>query len=224
MDENQTRKLKIDKQLDTTDYEFDEETKMYKVYKGSEEHGNRSLLRTVDETTFRENIKRIALSGLVFDALKIKRNRNIKFDLDTILNISGETGPYILYTITRLCSTINKFNTLHSDEIEAGKLPNMNFELLTNKMESAIIGLLSRHDNILKQSLKHNESSILCDWILDLCHATSKYYSIGNSVHELRFITTNTELSVTRIALAEMTRKTLISSIELLGLKHVEYM
>ena len=80
------------------------------------------------------NISNIALSGLIFDALRIKRRTNIKFNLDEILDMEGDTGPYVLYNVVRIRSIyrnyIGKFSKLENKNID--------FTLLSNKKEKEI--------------------------------------------------------------------------------------
>ena len=91
--------------------------------KGSTRQGNASLLKTVLEDAISMARDKIAASHAtspmprrwhgrsgwvrsVFNDLKTRRTRDVKFDLETILNPYGETGPYMQYTHARCASVL----------------------------------------------------------------------------------------------------------------------
>ena len=91
--------------------------------KGSTRQGNASLLKTVLEAAVsmaREKMaasnpdlpdaesvaRQVGVGAVVFNDLKNRRTRDVKFDQEAILNPQGETGPYMQYTQARCASVL----------------------------------------------------------------------------------------------------------------------
>src|SRR5215472_6036658 len=50
--------------------------------------------------------RQVGVGAVIFNDLKNRRTRDVKFDLETILNPYGETGPYMQYTHARCASVL----------------------------------------------------------------------------------------------------------------------
>ena len=92
--------------------------------KGLNPQGNASLLKTVLERPINmarektavsnpdlpdaESVARqVGVGAVVFNDLKNRRTRDVKFDQEAILNPQGETGPYMQYTQARCASVMD---------------------------------------------------------------------------------------------------------------------
>ena len=54
------------------------------------------------------DLEKLAMAAIKFSILKINRNQDIAFDISSSIAISGDSGIYILYTITRINSLLQK--------------------------------------------------------------------------------------------------------------------
>ena len=169
---------------------------------------------------FENNIIKIALSGLIFDTLRIKRRTNIKFNLDKILNIEGDTGPYILYNLVRIKSInrkfIEKFGELNEE--------NINFKLLKHNKEKELVIYILNCEKIIQTSIRKNESCCLAEYVIKLCKKLASYYSVGKIKDSMKVISDDIILSSTRLALLNLIQKIIIDILDVFGIKSVDYM
>jgi len=180
---------------------------------------NRIITQFTNEE-FENNITKIALSGLIFDALKIKRRTNIKFNLDEIIDIEGDTGPYILYSIVRIKSINRKF----TEKFDKLQNENIDFKLLNYDKEKELVLHILNLEKVIQLSMKTNESCCLTEYLIKLCKKLSSYYSVGKIDTNMKVISDNIQLSSTRLALLNLTKKVIIEVLDILGIKSVEYM
>ena len=57
----------------------------------------------------RETAKIVALSAIKYGDLSNQASKDYIFDIDRFTSFEGNTGPYILYTIVRIKSILNKY-------------------------------------------------------------------------------------------------------------------
>ena len=204
--------LLIKKQKEKTDYKI----KDGKVFLKKQEQ----IIHEFTKDEFEQNISNIALSGLIFDALRIKRRTNIKFNLDEILDMEGDTGPYVLYNVVRIRSIyrnyIGKFSKLENKNID--------FTLLSNKKEKEIIVFILTLDKVIEYSMKSNESCGIAEFLIKLCKKLSSYYSLGKLDDYMKVITDDIKLSSTRMALLKVIENVIVETLNLMGIKTVSYM
>ena len=204
--------LLIKKQKEKTEhYEKDE-----KVYITKHDQ----IITEFTKQEFENNITNIALSGLIFDSLRIKRRTNIKFNLDNILDIEGDTGPYVLYNLVRIRSIvrnfINKYGELEKDNID--------FKLLNHDKEKEIVMYILCLEKTIESSIKTNESCCLTEYLIKLCKKLSSYYSVGKVEDNMKVINDDIKLSSTRLALLNVIERVIVEVLDVLGIKSVNYM
>ncbi len=65
--------------------------------------------RTVSEEEAKETAKIVGLAALKYGDLSNQASKDYIFDTDRFISFEGNTGPYILYTIVRIKSILNKY-------------------------------------------------------------------------------------------------------------------
>ena len=65
--------------------------------------------RTVEETEARDTAKIVGLAALKYGDLSNQASKDYVFDIERFSSFEGNTGPYILYTIVRIKSILNKY-------------------------------------------------------------------------------------------------------------------
>lgn len=63
----------------------------------------------LSEEEAKNTAKLIALAALKYGDLSNQASKDYVFDLDRFTSFEGDTGPYILYTIVRIKSILNKY-------------------------------------------------------------------------------------------------------------------
>ena len=152
----------------------------------------------------------VGIGAIIFSELSTKRVKDVLFDWDVILNFDGETGPYVQYTHTRLCSVLRKHGESVTTEIDFDLLREDDELLLVKKLESFPLAIL-RAANVC-------EPSILSKHLLDLCSTFNRYYQ-----HH-RILIDDVELKKARILLVDSIRQVIKNGLTILGLKSPERM
>ena len=127
-----------------------------------------------------EVAKRVGVGAVIFNNLVTSRVKDEIFDINTMLNFQGETGPYIQYTYVRTNSILQK----------AGAVPNINdvdVKTLSDEYSQNVIKLLGNFQDILVQVTNKEEPSILAKYLIDLSKAFSAFYNENKIIGEELF-------------------------------------
>lgn len=73
--------------------------------------------RTVEETEARDTAKIVGLAALKYGDLSNQASKDYVFDIERFSSFEGNTGPYILYTIVRIKSILNKYTEMVEAQI-----------------------------------------------------------------------------------------------------------
>ena len=153
----------------------------------------------------------VGIGAVIFNDLKNNRIKDEIFDLDEMLKFEGETGPYVQYTYVRTNSIMKKA------EVELDGT-NIDLSVLTAKEEIELVKLLANRKNIVKESARDNEPSILTRYIIDVASSFSKYYN------ECQIIVDDEKLKLARLALVKATGYVLKNGLNMLGINAPEKM
>ena len=155
--------------------------------------------------------KKVGIGAVIFNDLSGARIKDEIFDWDTMLNFSGETGPYIQYTYVRTNSILNKVQEIP----EIGKV---DFNKLLGKEEIAILKLIYSFTNIIEQATNKNEPSVIARYLIDLSKAFSSFYN------ENKIIVEDKSIQDARIYLTYATNLVLKNGAKILGINMPEKM
>ena len=158
-----------------------------------------------------ENAKKIGIGAVTFCNVGTTIIKDQVFDWDTILNFTGETGPYIQYTYVRTNSIIKNVKSLP----EACKI---NIEKMNNKETIRIIKLIYNFKETVKQATEKNEPSILARFLIDLSKAYSSFYN------EYKIMSDDEEERNARVYITYITGLVLKIGMNLLGIEMPEEM
>ena len=169
-------------------------------------------LKTVDETA-----QLIGVGAVLFSQLSAKRQKDINFDWDEVLNFEGETGAYLQYTHARLCSLRRRYG----DEIAS----NVDYSLLNNEEEERVVELLADFPQTVLDAAKDYESYYVSAHLLKLAAAFNKVYQRKDAGGRIdKIVSDNKELSAARIALVKAVQTVIGEGLRLLGLQAPEEM
>ena len=149
----------------------------------------------------------LASSCIKYNMLNINRGKNINFNLDDATNFTGNSAIYILYNYVRIKSILNKCDL------------NKNYDnlILKTKTEEQIIKKLYDFEDIVKETVKTNESVIITKYLNDLCGLFSKYYEETSILKE-----ENSDLKNSRLLLLDAVRIIIENGTNILGIKTVD--
>lgn len=137
--------------------------------------------------------KEVGIGAVIFQELFNTRIKDYSFDWNNVLNFEGETGPYVQYSAARAYSILEK-NDFYSkiNNIDISKFSN--YEM--NVDELALAKSIYKFEDILLDSAKKYEPSILARYITEVAKLFNKFYNscpINNqeeNIKEFRLVLT----------------------------------
>ena len=164
-------------------------------------------LKTIEETS-----RIIGTGAVIFSQLSVRRQKDIRFDWDQVLNFEGETGPYLQYTHARLCSLLRNYEGKVSSDID--------FALLAGSEESRVIDLLADFPDTVEDAARDYDPFYIAAMLLKLAGAFNKFYQRKNAQGKIdRILSDDKELSAARIALVKSVQLVINKGLYLLGLE-----
>ena len=167
----------------------------------------------VDEEAASETARIVGLAAIKYGDLSNQASKDYIFDMDRFTSFEGDTGPYILYTIVRIKSILNKY-------AEQGKeLTNLVIGEPVNDSEKGLMLELAKYNATMEAACEEVAPHKICAYIYDLANAFNHFY------HETKILTEEDEQKKESwIALLTLTRDVLEVCIDLLGFSAPERM
>ena len=169
--------------------------------------------RTVGEEEARETAKIVGLSAIKYGDLSNQAAKDYVFDVDRFTSFEGNTGPYILYTIARIKSILNKYT-------EAGEsLEGLAIAGAHGDEEKALMLEAAKYNGVMETAFEELAPHKICAYIYELANAFNRFY------HETKILAEeDKEVRKSYIALLVLTKKILESCIDVLGFEAPERM
>ncbi len=159
-----------------------------------------------DPAEARETAQMVALSAIKYGDLSNQASKDYIFDTEKFTSFEGDTGPYILYTMVRIKSILNRFKA-NGGDVAACKIGNA-----ANESEKGLELQLTGFQNAIRTAASELAPHKICAYIYDLANAFNHFY------HETRILAEEDKaLQQQWIALLGLTLKVLETSIDLLG-------
>lgn len=174
--------------------------------------------RQVDEEEARRTAKVVALSAIKYGDLSNQASKDYIFDIDKFTSFEGDTGPYILYTIVRIKSILNKIKEQQGQEDDAfqKKAP---IREAGSEAEKALMLEIAGFQAAMETAYRETAPHKLCAYIYGLANAFNRFY------HETKIVTEeNDEKKSGWVALLILVRDILETCIDVLGFSAPERM
>lgn len=157
--------------------------------------------------------KMVALAAIKYGDLSNQASKDYIFDIDRFTSFEGNTGPYILYTIVRIKSILNKYHGLGKDE--SGEV----IGAAHSKSEKDLMLELSKFNAVMESAFEETAPHKICSYIYDLANAFNSFYHGTKIMSE-----ENETVQKSYIRLLELTKSVLETCIEVLGFSAPERM
>lgn len=162
--------------------------------------------RMVEEAEAKATAKVVALSAVKYGDLSNQASKDYIFDIDRFTSFEGNTGPYILYTIVRIKSILNKYKEAGKEAGTAAILP------AHSESEKALMLELTRFNAMMENAYEETAPHKVCSYIYDLANALNHFY------HETKIMAEEDEaVQASYVRLLTLTRRTLEVCIDVLG-------
>ena len=169
--------------------------------------------RTVSEEEAKATAKMVGMAAIKYGDLSNQAAKDYVFDVDRFTSFEGNTGPYILYTIVRIKSILNKYK-------ESGKsMDDIKILSATSESEKALMLEAAKFGSVMENVYEELAPHKICAYIYDLANAFNRFY------HETKILAEEDEQKQkSYIALLTLTRDILTTCIDLLGFEAPERM
>ena len=165
--------------------------------------------RDMEEDVRHAAAQKIGLAAIKYGDLSNQASKDYVFDVDRFTSFEGNTGPYILYTIVRIKSLMNKVKA-QGIEVrgEEAILPSQ------SKSQTDVMLAVSKWAETIEAAFNEQAPHKICQFIYELSDAFNKFY------HENKIVTNEDEkVRASYITLSRFVGNVLEQGINLLGLE-----
>ncbi len=164
-------------------------------------------LRDPDDTA-----EMIGIGAVIYSQMSVRRQKDVNFVWDDVLNFEGETGPYLQYTHARLCSLLRNFGDDPNADID--------FALLDQPEESRVIELLADFPQIIVEAARQYDPYMIAAHLIKLAAAYNKVYQRKDDTGKTdKIISDNKPLTRARMALVKAVQLVIAEGLYLLGIE-----
>ncbi len=151
-----------------------------------------------------DEYRKIALGALKYYILKVDPKKNILFNPEESIDLTGNTGPFIQYAYVRIQSILKKVN----------KGININLDYTLNEKEKEVIKTIHEYPSVIDNSYRELSPALLANYLYDLV----KSY---NSLYQNHHILNSESLDSTsiRLIISIKTSHVIESCCDLLGIE-----
>lgn len=164
--------------------------------------------RSMDEEEAKDVAAKVGLAALKYGDLSNQASKDYIFDVDRFTSFEGNTGPYILYTIVRIKSILDKFK-------ESGKELNPEFGIqpATSQTERDLMLQITKFSDMIQSAYEEQAPHRICQYIYDLSDKFSSFY------HETKIISDehDDKRQASLILMITLVQGILLTCIDLLG-------
>ena len=167
--------------------------------------------KELSDTEKKDMISAVAIGAIKFSDLCQHPKRDIIFDWNKIMGLSGDSGPYLQYTYARCRSVLSKTNLKEQKNISMSSIVGD-----INRQEQQLLNLFYQFEEKIIESAVSVNPSVICQFLLKVAQSYNEFYAsckiIDNPQENFRVFLTKTTASVIHMGL------------DLLGIKTVDRM
>lgn len=163
--------------------------------------------RDYSEEEARNIAGQVGLAALKYGDLSNQASKDYIFDVERFASFEGNTGPYILYTIVRIKSLIQKYVS------QGGKMPEeVQYEAPVSESETQLYLTLGKFADAVESAYKELAPHKICQYIYELSEVFNHFY------HETKILAEEDEKRRNSyLCLIRLVQKVLEQCIDLLG-------
>ena len=166
--------------------------------------------KNITEEEVEEISSKVGLAALKYDDLSNQASKDYIFDIDRFASFEGNTGPYILYTIVRIKSILNKADM---------DISNVDIAVPTTEAERNLMLQAIKFNEMVENSFRDRAPHKVCEYIYELSNNFNKFYN------DTRIISEEDEAKkASWLALINLVKNILETCLDLLGMESVERM
>lgn len=164
--------------------------------------------RSVDEEEAKKTSEIVGLAALKYGDLSNQATKDYVFDVERFASFEGNTGPYILYTIVRIKSILEKY------QAEGNSLDGLKVIATDNAEQMNLMLEVSKVKEVIENAADELAPHKICAYIYDLSNAFNSFYHSTKILSE-----SDVEKQKGYVALIRLAKEILETCIDLLGFK-----
>ena len=165
--------------------------------------------KIVAEEEVEETTRKIAMAALKYGDLSNQPTKDYNFEMERFAAFEGNTGPYILYTIVRIKSILNRY----------GAWEHLPIQPAPNAEAKDLMLAITKFGPAMEMALANEAPNQICAYIYELAGCVNKFY------HETPILKEENEgVKAGHIALIGLAKNILEQCIYILGLSAPEKM
>ncbi len=162
---------------------------------------------------------RIGVGAIVFSQLSVRKQKDVNFTWEGALSFEGETGPYLQYTHARLSSLLRKYGR------ELPDVASLDFGVLEDSVTHQLVVTLSRFPSVVELAAKEYEPFLISSYLLELTSLFNSFYQRRDDDGRIvKILSDDVALTDALMAVVSMTKTTIASGLDLLGVEAPEEM
>lgn len=169
----------------------------------------------IDKEEAMETARTIAMAAIKYGDLSNQASKDYIFDTERFTSFEGNTGPYILYTIVRIKSILNKYTAA------GGSINDIKDSITepTSEGQKNLMLVLSRFNAMVENAYEESAPHKICAYIYELANAFNGFY------HDTKILAEEDKnVQKSYIALLVLTKSILETCIDMLGFSAPEKM
>lgn len=155
-----------------------------------------------------EDADKIAVAAVKFAMLKPARNTDTVLDITQIVNLEGDSGVYVLYSMARMRALLAKQELVSNTNIEA--------QYKYDDLEHSLIVNLSYFPGVVRTAAADFSPNLLVEYALDIARSFNAVYA------RERFLTDDINETQKKLGIAAACLAVLETTTKLLGLPVIE--
>ena len=126
--------------------------------------------RSVRDKDATETAQIVGLSAIKYGDLSNQATKDYIFDIDRFTSFEGNTGPYILYTIVRIKSILNRYVE------EGGSLEGIQMLPAVNNSQKNLMLELTKFGATVENAFEEKAPHKICAYIYEVSNAFNSFY------------------------------------------------
>ncbi|MFR2234794.1 MAG: arginine--tRNA ligase [Lachnospiraceae bacterium] len=170
--------------------------------------------RDVADDEARATAKVVGLAAIKYGDLSNQASKDYIFDIDRFTSFEGDTGPYVLYTIVRIKSILNKYEQTYGAQSLSVADRMKDFVAPEGASETDLCLLLTKFSEVIESAYAELAPHKICKFIYDVANVFNSFY------HDTKILTEEDEKKRNSyIALITLTKSILETCTDLLAIK-----
>lgn len=159
----------------------------------------------MDEEKAQSTAEMVAMAAVKYADLSNQPSKDYIFDSAKFTSYEGNTGPYILYSLVRIHSILDKADDSLLTGFELNEEP--------EALEKKLMGVLARYPSVVKNAFHELSPNKICGFLYEVSELFNKFY------HDIRVLSeTNERKKRGYVSLLLITGEILLSGLELLAI------